>query len=41
MTRAELEELRREVAKVKASRGVLGMLEQVRSYVVERVRRKL
>ena len=37
--RAELDELRREVADLKASRvGLLGMLEQVRNYVVERVK---
>ena len=37
--RAELDELRREVAELKAARvGLLGMLEQVRNYVVERVK---
>ena len=40
-TQTELERLSREVAEAKASRGVLGVLEQVRSYVAERVRRKL
>ena len=39
---AELEVLRREVAELKTSRGgVVELLERVRGYVVERVRRKL